>query len=107
MKRALRAVCVVLLCFCGAVSAADFVVGDIRIEGLRRISAGTIFNYLPVKVGDSLDDRGVADAIRKLFDTGFFKDVRVEREGTVLVVQVVERPAISSLLQLPLMTRRP
>ncbi len=97
MKRALRAVCVVLLCFSTALSAADFVVGDIRIEGLRRISAGTVFNYLPIKVGDSLNDRGVADAIRKLFDTGFFKDVRIERDGDVLVVQVFERPGISSI----------
>lgn len=77
--------------------AASFVVEDIRIEGIRRISAGTIFNYLPVRVGDKASERTAGEAIRKLFETGFFKDVRVERDGDVLVVQVVERASIASI----------
>ncbi|NKC14191.1 MAG: outer membrane protein assembly factor BamA [Gammaproteobacteria bacterium] len=77
--------------------AAEFVVRDIRIEGLRRISAGTIFNYLPVKVGDYFDESQSGSAIRTLFKTGFFKDVRIERDGDVLVVHVVERPSIDSI----------
>ncbi|MEM7408052.1 MAG: outer membrane protein assembly factor BamA [Pseudomonadota bacterium] len=97
MRNAFRALCVLLVCLSGTVAASDFVVQDIRIEGLRRISAGTVFNYLPVKVGDAADERTAGEAIRKLFETGFFKDVRVERDGDILVVQVVERPSISSI----------
>ena len=97
MKNALRALCIALVCLCGSVSAADFVVEDIRLEGLRRISAGTVFNYLPVKVGDIADESTAGNAIRKLFETGFFKDVKVERDGSVLVVQVEERPAVASI----------
>ncbi len=74
-----------------------FVITDIRVEGLQRISAGTVFNYLPVKVGDRLDDAGAKEAIRGLFKTGFFKDVRLTQEGTVLVVTVQERPSIASI----------
>lgn len=79
------------------VSAEPFAVGDIRIEGLQRIAAGTVFSYLPIKVGDTVDDPQTGDAIRALFKTGFFKDVRIDREGSVLVVTVEERPAIASI----------
>ncbi len=72
--------------------AAAFVVQDIRIEGLQRISAGTVFNYLPVKVGDEVNTGNSAGIIRTLFKTGFFKDVRLEQEDDVLVVFVQERP---------------
>lgn len=75
----------------------SFIINDIRVEGLQRIAAGTVFNYLPIKVGERLDDRGSADTIRALFKTGFFKDVRLERENGVLIVFVVERPAIASI----------
>lgn len=74
-----------------------FVIKDIRVEGLQRIAAGTVFNYLPAKVGDRVDDTRAAEAIRALFKTGFFKDVRLERQGNVLVVSVVERPAIAEI----------
>nr|VFK77753.1 MAG: Beta-barrel assembly machine subunit BamA [Candidatus Kentron sp. SD] len=74
-----------------------FVVSDVRLEGLQRISAGTVFNYLPVKVGDVADEERTADAIHALFETGFFRDVRIEREGNTLIVFVVERPAIASI----------
>ena len=79
------------------VFAAQFTVEDIRVEGLRRISPGTIFTYLPVKVGDRFDEAQAGDAIRALFKTGFFKDVQVEREGATLVVIVDERPSIASI----------
>ena len=79
------------------VAADSFVVSDIRVEGLQRISAGTVFNYLPVKAGDTIDETATADAIRSLFKTGFFKDIRIEREGNDLVVFVTERPAIASI----------
>ncbi len=74
-----------------------FVVKDVRVEGLQRISAGTVFNYLPVKVGDTIDTDGSAAAIRALFKTGFFNDVYLEQDGDVLVVRVTERAAISSI----------
>ena len=74
-----------------------FTIQDIRLEGLQRISSGTVFTYLPVKVGDSVDDARSAEAIRALFKTGFFKDVRLERDGDTLVVFVVERPSIAEI----------
>ena len=90
-----------LLCCVLPVSAVHaleaFLVKDIRVEGLQRINPGTVFNYLPVKVGDTLTEKLSQDGIRALFKTGFFKDVRFEREGGVLVVQVVERPSIASI----------
>ena len=74
-----------------------FTVSDIRIEGLQRISAGTVFTYLPVERGDTLDSASAAEAIRALYATGFFEDVRLDRQGDILVVTVVERPAINKL----------
>ena len=79
------------------VAAETFVVQDIRVEGLQRISAGTVFNYLPVKTGDTIDETVTAEAIRSLFKTGFFKDIRIEREGDTMVVFVTERPAIANI----------
>ncbi|HWK73664.1 MAG TPA: outer membrane protein assembly factor BamA [Povalibacter sp.] len=73
-----------------------FTVGDIRIEGLQRISEGTVFNYLPVNIGDQLDQRRVAEALRAMYATGFFRDVEIRRDGGTLVVAVVERPSIES-----------
>ena len=79
-------------------AAADaFIVRDIRLEGLQRITAGTVFNYLPIKIGDALDDTRTAEIVRTLFMTGFFRDVRIERDGETLVVSVVERPSIGSI----------
>src|SRR6478672_10016412 len=76
---------------------APFVVSDIRVDGLQRIGAGTVFTYLPVERGDTLDSTKSAQAIRALYKTGFFEDVRLGREGNILVVTVVERPAINKL----------
>jgi len=77
--------------------AADFVVRDIQVDGLQRISAGTVFNYLPVQVGSSVSERDYPEIIRALFVTGLFTDVNLERKGDVLVVTVVERPAIAEI----------
>jgi outer membrane protein insertion porin family len=73
----------------------DFVVGDIRIEGLQRISEGTVFNYLPVNIGDHLDGARIGEAMRALYTTGFFRDVELRRDGNILLVVVVERPSIA------------
>ena len=80
-----------------ALAADPFVVRDIRVEGVQRTEAGTIFSYLPVKVGDRVDDEKLSAAVKALYATGFFRDVRLEREGNVLVVAVQERPTISTL----------
>lgn len=74
----------------------DFIVGDIRIEGLQRISEGTVYNYLPINIGDRLDQRRLAEALRALYDTGFFRDVELRRDGGALVIAVLERPSIES-----------
>jgi outer membrane protein insertion porin family len=72
-----------------------FTVGDIRIEGLQRISEGTVFNYLPVNIGDNLDGQRIGEAMRALYATGFFRDVELRRDGNTLLVVVVERPSIA------------
>jgi outer membrane protein insertion porin family len=77
--------------------AAAFVVRDIQVEGLQRISAGTVFNYLPVQVGSTVSEKDYPDIIRALFKTGFFTDVNLERKGEVLVITVTERPAIAEV----------
>ncbi len=74
----------------------EFTVGDIRIEGLQRISEGTVYNYLPVNIGDRLDHRRIEEALRALYATGFFSDVELRRDGGTLVVAVLERPSIES-----------
>lgn len=74
-----------------------FEVKDIRLEGLQRIPIGTVFNYLPLQIGDRMDDSKSAESIRALFKAGLFKDVQIDRDGDVLVVRVVERPAISDV----------
>ncbi len=76
---------------------APFTVKEIRLEGLQRISPGAVFNYLPVKVGDRLTEALSAEAIRDLYKTGFFKDIRLEQDNDVLVVFVAERPAIADI----------
>ena len=80
-----------------SLAAEPFVVKDIRVEGLQRVEPGTVFSYLPVKVGETFDDSMGADAIRSLFNTGFFKDVQVKVENNVLIVLVEERPTISKV----------
>lgn len=76
---------------------AAFEVKDIRIEGLQRISVGTVFNYLPITAGETVDNERAAEAVHSLFKTGFFNDVRLTREDNVLVVKVAERPAIANI----------
>ncbi len=74
-----------------------FIVQDIRVKGLQRISVGTVFNYLPVNIGEKLLQRNVAPAIRALFNTGFFQNVSMLRDGNVLLIEVEERPSIAEI----------
>ena len=72
----------------------EFVVRDMRVEGLQRISEGTVFNYLPINVGDSIDGNRVQEAIRALYDQSLFDDIEIRKDGDTLVIVVRERPSI-------------
>ncbi|MGQ4658932.1 outer membrane protein assembly factor BamA [Lysobacter sp. F6437] len=80
-----------------ATPVTSFTVSDIRVDGLQRISAGTVFTYLPIERGDTVDQSAVGDAIRALYQTGFFEDIDIGHQGSILVVTVTERPAINTL----------
>jgi outer membrane protein insertion porin family len=95
--RVLLAACVALFPLRSAQAFDTFAVKDIRLEGLQRIAVGTVFNYLAVQIGDRMDSVRAAESIRALFKTGLFQDVTLGRDGDVLVVTVLERPAISDV----------
>jgi outer membrane protein insertion porin family len=86
-----------LLCVSSAWAIEPFTVKDIRVEGIQRTEPGTVFSYLPVKVGDTMDNQKGAAAIHALYATGFFKDVKLKVDHGVLIVQVQERPSIASI----------
>ncbi len=94
-----RALCLVALLFSIGSAAAfePFRIKDIRVEGLQRIATGTVYNYLPVKVGDRLDERLAEQVLRELFKTGFFDDIKVARRDDTLLIQVKERPSIAEI----------
>ena len=77
--------------------ANEFVVRDIKVNGLQRITIGAVYDALPVHVGDTFSNSDVAPAIRALFKTGFFKDVSLKHEGSSLIVTVIERPTIAKI----------
>ena len=77
--------------------APGFYITDVRLQGLQRVSAGTVFNIIPVGVGDRLDQLGVRQTMRALFTSGFFSDIRIARDDGVLIVTLAERPAIESI----------
>ncbi|EIC19945.1 outer membrane protein assembly factor BamA [Thiorhodovibrio frisius] len=86
-----------LASFWAGTASAQFRIADIRVEGLQRVSAGTVFSYLPVQIDDTVADDVTADIIRSLYATGFFDDVKVERDANVLVIWVRERPAVAQI----------
>ncbi len=88
---------ILLLCTTSAWAIEPFTVKDIRVEGIQRTEAGTVFSYLPVKVGDTLDNQQAATAIHALYATKFFKDVQLKVDHDVLIVVVRERPSIASV----------
>ncbi|MCH5377994.1 MAG: outer membrane protein assembly factor BamA, partial [Planctomycetes bacterium] len=75
-----------------SMAAGEFVVRDMRVEGLQRISEGTVFNYLPINVGDTVDEIRIGEAIRALYSQELFDDIEMRRDGDTLVVVVKERP---------------
>lgn len=96
-----RIITLVLLCWLAFVAAAaradSFVIRDIRIDGLQRISAGAVFNVLPLQVGDEVDEDVLARSARILFQTGNFQDITLLRDGDILIIEVSERPSIASI----------
>ncbi|HIE90461.1 MAG TPA: outer membrane protein assembly factor BamA, partial [Methylophilaceae bacterium] len=80
-----------------ALALEPFVIKDIRVEGLQRTEPGAVFNYLPVEVGDTMDAVKATRAIKSLYGTGYFKDVRVESDGDILLITVQERSAIAKI----------
>ncbi|MBK80138.1 MAG: outer membrane protein assembly factor BamA [Gammaproteobacteria bacterium] len=96
MRRTLGLFCALLLWTTAAV-ADVFTISDIRLQGLQRVSAGTVFNLLPVNVGDTVDEVAIRRLIRILFQSGYFNDIRMARDDEVLVITLVERPAIESI----------
>ena len=92
-------------------AASDFVIKDIRIEGIARTEPGTVLSHLPFQVGDEFTDAKGNTAIHALYGSGLFRDVRLERDGDVLVVQVQERQShpsarrVSALLTIPPLNR--
>ncbi|MBL4866936.1 MAG: hypothetical protein JKY67_11245 [Pseudomonadales bacterium] len=97
MKRPIIRLSLILIFFSQVTIADSFVVSDIRIDGLQRLSARSAFSALPIDVGDEVDETLVAGSIKALFKTGNYRDIKVEREGDVLVYIVSERPSISSI----------
>jgi len=79
-----------------SLAAGNFVVKDMRVEGLQRISEGTVFNYLPINVGDSIDSVRIGEAIRALYGQNLFDDIEMRREEDTLVIVVKERPSIEN-----------
>jgi len=79
-----------------SMAAGDFVVKDMRVEGLQRISEGTVFNYLPINIGDTIDTVRIGEAIRALYGQNLFDDIEMRRDGDALVIVVKERPSIES-----------
>ena len=73
----------------------EFLVSDIRIIGLQRVSTGSIFNVIPISVGDRIDIRKSNDIVRSLFSTEQFDDIQIGKDGNTLIITVVERPSIS------------
>ena len=89
MNRVSALVLLCLMCFSLSTANADsFTIKDIRIEGLQRISAGAVFNVLPLRVGDQVDEDALARSARILFKTGNFQDIGLFEENNILIVRV-------------------
>ena len=81
-----------------ALSNDEFIVKDIKIEGLEKISEGALLNYLPVNIGDNLDENRIQESIRSVYSSGFFKNIEFRKDDSgVLIISVLERPSIASI----------
>ena len=95
MKFTLLSIC--LLLASAFAQATSFTVEDLRVDGLQRVSAGSVFSAFPINIGDEVDDRALAKASRELFRTGYFNDIQIMRDGNILVINVVELPTITEI----------
>ncbi len=98
MIRRLTTTALCLLLPIAALAQSDFVVRDMRVEGLQRISEGTVFNYLPINIGDLVDQVRIQESIRALYGQGLFDDIEIRRDGETLIIVVHERPSIESFV---------
>jgi outer membrane protein insertion porin family len=92
--RVSRSIFAVCLISAAAHGADPWIVRDFQVEGVQWISEGTVYNYLPINIGDTIDDQRQREAFRALYDTGFFQDIEFRRDGDTLVIAVLERPRI-------------
>ena len=97
LRRHTLALAALSLCTGQALAIEPFTVKEIQVEGLQRTEAGTVFTYLPVRVGERFDDTKSIAAIKALYATGFFKDVQIEAQDGVLIVLLDERPSIANV----------
>lgn len=97
MRQLLLSLCLIIFGFASYAHASVFQISDIRLEGLQRVSAGIVFSALPVNVGDLADESTIRDATRSLFRTGYFSDVVMVQENSVLVIALKERPAVTEI----------
>ena len=89
-----RVVALLFLAWSSAQAADPWVVRNFQVEGAQWISEGTVYNYLPINIGDTIDDQLQRESFRALYDTGFFQDIEFRRDGDTLVIAVLERPRI-------------
>jgi outer membrane protein insertion porin family len=78
-------------------SSEEWVVNDIRISGLQRVSAGSVFNVMPIAVGDTVDVYDLQTTAKTIFKTGQFDDIELGKEGNTLIISLKERPSIASI----------
>jgi len=94
----LKIISAIIFLLCSfALHAENFVISDIRVNGLQRVSYGSLFAALPLNVGDEVNQQDLTDATRELFKTGFFQDIKLLRDDNILIIEVLERPSISKL----------
>lgn len=92
-----RLVIALCFCFCQSAFAAPFVVKDVEVHGLARIPAGSFFNYLPIKRGDTIDEKDFSKIIKTLYQTNFFDEINLSRQNNTLIIDVNERPIIGEI----------
>ena len=99
MKFRLIIIALVVLCIFSVQAEEPFVVKDIRIEGLQKISEGALLNYLPINIGDTLDDIKIKESIRAVYTSGFFKNIEFRKDPSedILIISVLERPSIGNI----------
>ena len=93
----IRLVLISLLLSTQLLAFDEFLVSDIRIIGLQRVSTGSIFNVIPISVGDKIDSRKSNDIVKSLFSTEQFDDIQIGKDGNTLIITVIERPSISAI----------